>query len=141
MSIPNFNKSSKRNRTLNYLTTRQKVEGEISIWAVPKYNPEPGNDPFEYELFSGSTKPWRNGAVKVNTETIVVHLPGGLNLVAKAVETLREAQVEIRNEATKNVEELEQRIRELGLLTYQPASDEAGSGEGVVLLHPDNGAE
>lgn len=123
---------------MNYLTTRQKVEGEIAIWAVPKYNPEPDVDPFEYELFSGSNKPWRDGAVKVNTETVTLHLPGGLNLVQKAVETLREAQVEIQTEATKNVAALEERIRELGLLTYQPTPDGNGESSSVTLLHPED---
>ncbi len=110
---------------MNYLTKDTEVKGDISIWAVPRRGAEPDEDPFEYELFTEGNKPWRDGAVKVNTLPVTLMVPAGLNLVQKAVETLKEAQNEILKDANEKVAELEARIGELALLTHQePPNDD-----------------
>ncbi len=122
---------------MNYFTKEARVEGEVSIWATPKYNPEAGEDPFDYALFAGDHKPWREGAVMVTTQTMAMTLPSGLNLIQKTIETLREAQSEVRTDAETKVADLEKRIGELALLTYTPTSD-ANVGPAVVTpLHPE----
>ena len=75
---------------MNHFTKETIVEGEVSIWAVPKYSPKVDEDPFEYALFAGDNKPWRDGSVMVITKTMTMILPGGVNLVQKTIETLRE---------------------------------------------------
>lgn len=107
---------------MSYLTKKTEVTADISIWAVPKYNAEADDDPFNYELFAGG-KPWRSGAVKVNTIPVTLMVPEGLNLIQKAIETLKEAQDEVRTEADEKVAELEKRIGEFTLLEYTPTPD------------------
>lgn len=120
------------------LTKQTDVVGQISIWAVPKSNPEPGEEPFEYELYSEYASPWKQGAVKVNTLAVTLTVPAGLNLIQKAVETLKEAQDELRKECVEKVEKLEDRIKELALLTHQPSPNgNGGDTDGVTILHPE----
>ena len=110
---------------MNYFTKETEVVGEVSIWATPKYDPSGTEDPFMYALYAGDHKPWRGGAVKVATQVMEMTVPSGLNLVQKTIETLREAQSDVRSKADEEVAGLEKRIGELALLTYTPTPDAA----------------
>jgi len=114
---------------VDYLTKLTEVTQDISIWAVPNHNAEPDQDPFDYELFTVGSRPWRDGAVKVNTLPVTLMVPAGLNLIQKAIETLKEAQDEVLKDAHEKVAELEKRIGEFTLLTHQTPSDADGALE------------
>lgn len=122
---------------MDILTQRTPVTGEITIWAIPNLDDD-AEQPFRYELKGPGERAWASGAVKVNSQTVTLHVPEGLNLVAKAIDTLKEAQDEVRKDAAEKVASLEQRIGELALLTHQAAPDANGNGEGVTLLHPED---
>ena len=47
-------------------------------------------------------------------------VPEGINLVEAAIKTLRSEQERIRAEAHEQIEKLEARVKELGLITYEP---------------------
>ncbi len=111
---------------MDYLTKLTEVTQDVSIWAVPNHNAEANQDPFTYELYTDG-KPWRDGAVKVNTLPVTLMVPAGLNLIQKAIETLKEAQDEVLKDANEKVAELEKRIGEFTLLTYSPTPDADGS--------------
>lgn len=99
------------------------VTGMVAIWAIPRskwdrdMHPE-NPDPFYYELRTGTA--WENGAVKVVEKEVFIPLPPGVDLLGKALETLRQKQQEIRASAEKQVNELQAQINDLMLLTHQP---------------------
>ena len=108
---------------MDYLTKLTEVTQDISIWAVPNHDAAPDQDPFNYELFTVGSRPWRDGAVKVNTLPVTLMVPAGLNLIQKAIDTLKEAQDEVLKDAHEKVAELEKRIGEFTLLTHQAPPD------------------
>ena len=111
-------------------TKQTRVEGTAYIFAVPKTEytlkrelDEVNGDaskvmPFEYEIRSFNSH-FRDDAVLVHEFSIVGTVPEGIDLVVAAVETLRAEIVKVRTEADKRVAEIEKKIRNLALLTYQ----------------------
>ena len=103
-----------------YLSEITPVKGKVAIWAIPKTDAPADEEAFHYQLFSQGYSPWQDGAVKVHEEEITIVVPEGINLVEAAVKTLRAAQDRIRAESVEQIEQLESRIKELALITYQP---------------------
>ena len=112
-------------------TTECKVEGKAYIWAVPKGDWQLKQEvkdnegsmigicPFRYET-TDSDSDWRSTAVLVSEFDIVGTVPSGIDLVMKAVATLRDKIVTIQAEADKEVAKIEEQIRNLALLEYKP---------------------
>ena len=66
-----------------------------------------------------------NDNVRIGETDVLFSIPDNLSedeLRQKAIETFRDKQKEIRAKAHKQVAELEEKIRELMLLTFQPES-------------------
>jgi len=115
-------------------TTQCEVRGTAYIWAVPKsewklQREVEENDgsmlgicPFQYEITDSDTN-WRPTAVRVADFGIVGTVPPGIDLVLKAVETLRNKIVTIQAEADKEIAQVEEQIRNLALLEYKPSED------------------
>jgi len=109
------------------LTKKTAVTEDVAIWAVPKRAFEIQKEdydgvPFRYELHTHS-KPWQDGAVHVNTVPVTVHVPEGLNLIQKAVETLKAQKEEAYREYLKQIDAIDQKLEELQLLTYVPQDE------------------
>ena len=112
-------------------TTNEVVKGIAYIWAVPKTEwalkrevelndgVMDGICPFTYDI-TDSKSDWRNNTVLVHEFDIAGVVPAGIDLVLKAVETLRDKIVEIQAEADKKVAELEEQIKNLALIEFQP---------------------
>ena len=103
-------------------TNRTPVTGDVSIWAVPRseWEQEHSEDkkPFSLSLYANG-RPYTNGAVKLVTEEVTVLLPDGIDMVGKAIETLRERRKEIQEQHEREVEEINRQINQFLQLTHQ----------------------
>lgn len=101
----------------------------LQVWAIPltvwEIKQSPEKLPFSYEV--KTNKPWEEGAVKIHETEISIVIPGGIDITKAAIETLKEAQKEVKLKAEKKVTELTERINSLLMLEYQ--SDEYQNGE------------
>ena len=114
-----------------YEKTRETtVTGEIEVWAVPKTSWEMEQEvaegeeypiPFKFKLSTG--KLWTDGAIKLHTQDISVVCPGGIDLLASALATLREEKEVERRAFEKRIVELDQKIQSLAMLTYIPEGE------------------
>jgi len=110
-------------------TKRTKVEGTCYIWALPKSDWQIEQDieehgvenviPFRYVITANSAH-YQTGAVKVHEFDVLGTVPEGVDLIKAAVKTMREEIAEIQKEAAKKVADLEEQIKHLALITYQP---------------------
>ena len=112
-------------------TQLTKVDGKAYIWAVPKGEYTLGQEirengdsmvgicPFKYDVTCNESD-WRSDSVLVAEFDIVGTVPAGIDLVLKAVETLRNQIVTIQAEAEKEVAKIEEKIRKLALIEYKP---------------------
>jgi len=105
-------------------TKLQAVTGNVSIWAVPRYTVEEGSSPFEYKFYTNDDKPWRDGAVNVITHEITLDVPEGVDLIAKAVETLEAAKAKVYETYLRETRELDQQIEKFVLLSYDGPAEE-----------------
>ena len=98
------------------------LEQTLEVWAIPvsKWRREnfPDDAPFNYEV--RTSKAWSEGAVKIHEADVKIVIPGGIDITKAAIETLREAQKEVRLEADQKVSDLADRINELLMLEHKP---------------------
>jgi hypothetical protein len=107
------------------------VEGTNYIWAFPKTDWEIGQElkdvdgdmtkivPFKYQITASDCN-WRDDSVLVHEFTTVGVVPAGIDLVKAAVKTLRAEIEQVQADAAKKVSELEEKIKTLALIEYQP---------------------
>ena len=112
-------------------TAKTNVEGTCYIWAYPKTDYEISTEldavagdmtkviPFKYVITSNSAN-WRDDAVLVHEFPVTGMVPAGVDLVKAAVETLRTEIQRVQKEAADKVLELEEKIKNLALIEYQP---------------------
>jgi len=108
------------------------VQSEAHIWALPKGEYQLKQDleeadgdatkvtPFKFEI-TDSDSHWRDSAVHVHAFDVAGVVPAGIDLVMKAVETLRNKILTIQADADKEIAKIEEQIKNLALLEYQPA--------------------
>lgn len=110
-------------------TTETKVEVELNVYAIPRTEHEISTSddgcPFQYKVYAGYSSPYQDGAIKLHTTETVVTVPGGIPLLEKAIETLKEAIEEELRESQKKVANMQARIDALALIEYIP---EASNG-------------
>lgn len=98
------------------------VAGKVSVWAVPTTEWERSNDPtlgvFRYEISTGTV--WQDGAVRVCDGDVSVPVPEGVDLLARAIETLEEKIDERRRVYMEDKKRLEDQISRLRLLEHNP---------------------
>jgi len=111
--------------TTDYMTHETECSGEISIFAKPNTNYDP-TDPespsFTYVLREGTTH-FYDSYVLVCTHEVTLQVPAGINLVSKAVETLRAKIKQKKADLAEDIQKLEDEIAKLALITYQPADE------------------
>ena len=112
-------------------TKLTEVKGQVYIWAKPlsQYdydraqeegvNPEP----FTYEL-STQNYMFGDGNVNVTSEEVMLVLPAGINLIAKAIETLEDAKSKAHTELNDRLRELDAQIEKLQFITFVPQAEE-----------------
>ena len=122
------------------ITTEESVTGKVYVWAVPRssYAIERSEDkrPFSYEIKSEDYH-YTTGAVKVHECTVTVKMPGGINLIAKAIETLEDAKVKARVEYMDRIKALEEQISNLKLLPPPEPRVAVAEGEFIPAGHSD----
>jgi hypothetical protein len=116
-------------------TKREVIQGNMYIWAKPKTEWQlereleevDGDmtriDPFT--LFIDSIENhWMDTYVRVaGPIPVSATVPEGVDLVTRAVETLRDKAIEIQKEADEKINAIEERIKSLALLTHQPSDE------------------
>ena len=106
-------------------TETTKVVNSLKIWAIPRseyyISEHPEELPFEYEI--SSDDPYQDGAVMVHEAEVTMFVPEGIDLLEKAVETLKTKIKETKDEAANRVEILQKQINNLLLLEYKPNGD------------------
>jgi hypothetical protein len=114
---------------MSHYTKMTPITRTIKIWAIPNSFPEPGEDPFTFEV--RTDRPWATGAVMIHEEDITVTIPAGINLIAKAVETLEHAKRETTDAYIRDLKDLDKRIDDLKLIGYTPSGPmgEGGTDE------------
>jgi hypothetical protein len=103
---------------IKFITEHERISGEVEVWAVPvdQYTAEETGRLFEYEI--RTYRSFDDGAVKVCTDTITVDVPGGINLIEKAIETLDEKAAEHLKEYQEALKEIEHKKSQLLMLTH-----------------------
>lgn len=105
-------------------TKAETHEQEIHVWAVPRTITEKNARPFSYDLWINDSGHWCTDAVFVCSSVVKVSIPDGIDLIEKAVETLKQQASDIRTEANSKVAKIEKRISGLLLIEHQPESDD-----------------
>lgn len=109
-------------------TERTEITRDVYVFVVPKSDweinsLEPGELPYRYEVKSydyGS-----ESSVRIHKCPVTVTIPAGIDITMECISNLREQISEIRKKADTDIENLEERIRRLALLEYNPEiSDE-----------------
>lgn len=121
----------------NIYTKRTPVTGEVDVWAIPNPYAEEGELPFKYEL--RLDKPWQTGAVRVTSESITITVPAGINLIAKAVETLKEAKEDAHESYVRETQRLDERIQHLLMLTGPTVGGDSDQEGGISVLEGEIG--
>jgi hypothetical protein len=102
-------------------TTQRDVASEVSVWAIPEKDWVDGEwkmtGKWEYSLQTGSV--YTKGAVKLYTQKVTLTVPEGIDMLNKAIDTIREEITSIRAETHKEIAELEATITQLLMLTHQ----------------------
>lgn len=105
------------------ITTLKQV---LQVWAIPlsewEIKQSPEKLPFTYAV--KTNKPWEEGAVKIHETEVSIVIPGGIDITKAAIETLREAQKEVKRTAEKKVTELTERINSLLMLEFKSSEEE-----------------
>jgi hypothetical protein len=119
-------------------TKSESVTGNICIWAIPRQSWDSKEaPPFSYRLYSSDTKPYTDGSVKVATIPVTLSVPAGINLLQAALDTLEDAKVEARKTYMDAVHRLDEQIKGLQMLTYQPEPP-THEGELILAENPDD---
>ena len=107
-------------------TETTKVTTTLQLWAIPRseyyIETHPEELPFRYE--ARTEKCWQDGAVKLHEEEVTVWVPEGIDLLEKAVETLKDEIKDVKKTADERVEDLQQQINNLLMLEYTPTTKE-----------------
>lgn len=113
-------------------TKTDTVTQEIGLWAIPKSDTRYGEFPFSYELYGTNTH-WRTGAIFVAMVTIQTLVPEGVDLMAKAHETLDKRQAAARTVYDDAMEQIAKDRQRLYMLAAPPVGG-MELEDGVVLL-------
>ena len=109
---------------LKMKTEETVIKYDISAWAVPSEYEDTGKLPFRYITKLGNDTPWQDGAVKLHKRELALVVPAGIDLLEKAIETLKGEIQKTRAEAQVKVEKYEKHMESLLQLTYVPTNDE-----------------
>lgn len=106
-------------------TEKQTLRTTVYVYAQAKSKYaidmlKPGELPYEYRV-----KDFDYGdesSVRIMEHEILIPIPDGIDITTKCIENLREKIIAVEKEAKKQVKDLEERIRNLALIEYQPES-------------------
>jgi hypothetical protein len=118
-------------------TKAEELTAKIAIWAVPQseYSAETGgykySGEWKYELHGPGEMCYTTGAVKVLVQDVTVLIPGNINLVEKAVETVQEEINAEHASHQRRLTDLYTKMGSLRLLTHGP-SDEYAYDPGMI---------
>lgn len=108
-------------------TKEETVTQTVYLWAVPhsQWHREhfPDDGPFNY-VITDSDYHYTTGSVKLLEHEVTLNVPAGIDLLQKAVETLKEEQVRVKTEANQKCNELQEQINSLLLLSHNPEPDD-----------------
>jgi hypothetical protein len=101
-------------------TERTQVTNNLQVWAIPRsawhMEQYPKDLPFSYEILRGS--PYTNGSVLVHEEEITMLVPAGIDLVERAVLTLKDQMDLIQKDADERIQEIQEQINSMLLISH-----------------------
>ena len=101
-------------------TKKTVIKQKLNIWAIPQgtYTMEndPDAPPFYFEVKTDMC--WNTGAVNIHEVEFSAELPEGIDLTAKAIETLKEAKRKVQAEAHRDIADIEKMIDNLIYLEH-----------------------
>lgn len=123
---------------MTYLTEETTVTGPVEVWAIPRREWEPETDPpYHYEIRTGN--PYVKGAVRVHmVPDVTITIPAGVNLVAKAIETLTKERADAFEEYRQTAARVEKQIQQLVLLSGPVAGSGSPAGTVEVLARDED---
>lgn len=102
------------------LTEQQTLTANLQIWAVPygKWHLEnyPEDGFFEFQV--RTDEPYGDNNILCNEVDVKIVLPAGIDLGAKAIDTLKAEMAKTRREAKEKCEQLQEQINTMALLTH-----------------------
>lgn len=111
-------------------TKKTEFNQTVGVWAIPKTSFEieqsPKAEPFYFQVQTNS--PWQNGAVKVHEENITITVPEGIDLTAKAIETLELAKAELYGSLKQQVADIDSQIKALTMIEHIAPEEEFREG-------------
>lgn len=119
-------------------TEKTTLNRDVYIFAEAKSkyqieNLEPGELPFEYKVKSYDYGD--ESCVRIMELPIVVQIPEGIDITLECVKNLQEKIEAVRKQAASDIKDLEERIKALTLIEYQPqmeTSDECNTSESAA---------
>lgn len=100
-------------------TVDELVEGKMQVWAIPDKYPDEGEPPFRYVVRDNIGSPYQDGAVMVKEQDVTIRVPAGIDLLEKAIETLKGEIKTTRADAEVRVNNLQEQINNLLLLEHK----------------------
>lgn len=104
---------------------------KMDIWAIPNADSDQG---FDLMLVPPSKSWWMSGAdVKIGTTVVQFDPPEEMSreeMTRKAIETLRDKQQQIRATSHREIQKLEEKIKDLLMLPHMKAEDD----ENTIIL-------
>jgi len=109
-------------------TKMTEVKANLAIWAIPRRHDfvEEGELPFRYVVKTDFDTPWQDGSTKVHTVETTLIVPAGIDLLASAIETLKEQIKTTRKESNEKIAKYEKQITNLALLEHKPETVSGG---------------
>lgn len=105
------------------ITKAELVKKTGAIWALPKYDPKPGEFPFAYELSDSPTYHWQKGAIMVAEVELSAAVPAGIDLFQRALETLTIKESEALKKYNEEIEFIKKERSKLLLLSGPSTSE------------------
>jgi len=111
------------------ITEKTPVTETIQLWAMPhsKWHREtfPDDGPFMFVM--RTDEPYGEGNILLDEQELTLHVPAGIDLREKAIETLQAEVDKVRREAKERCKDLQEQINSLRLLAHMPEEAEDNS--------------
>lgn len=106
-------------------TKETMMRQKLDVWAIPLTPYErdlmPDREPFHFQVRTDAC--WHTGAVKVHQAEVDITVPGGIDIAAKAIDTLNEAKKKLKAETAASVAEIDKMIEGLLCIEHKPFDD------------------
>jgi hypothetical protein len=122
-------------------TTEETIRATVYVYARAKTpyqleNLSEGELPYDYHV-----KDYDYGdesSVRICAQDILLQIPAGIDVTQKCIENLKEKIRAVEEQAKKDIEDLNKRIRDLSLIEFQPENVDCALPSDEELLWNDD---